>query len=307
MGSDSYPNLHSPAEAGLQHAAPPYSTSERQAGGHGANGGRLYQASIQLAGDESGGPRSGHARGGGRELQSPGDEREALTGGENDTEMSSPAASRRWNNGGKSGPPAPSGVGNASPASSASPDEDHDGMREPVSELTQQGSLARPAKFDFSKDLYPCSIVWCSICGLTWLCPVIGHMGIADEKGEVWEFLGFGATSAGGLAFGPVLRYVPLSPDPASGNRLSWNEALALGNRQCRGRTHKGCVDNCHTYVADVLNNMRYGKFSQWNSVVLALWVFFSGRYTSFSAVLLHWVPSLVIFCLLYWQFAWKA
>ncbi|CAD7968008.1 unnamed protein product [Amoebophrya sp. A120] len=175
-------------------------------------------------------------------------------------------------------------------------DRDHNFHHQPQS----AGVDGPPPRFDFDKEIFPSSIVWCSICGLTWLFPVVGHMGIADEKGDIYEFMGLGASCGGGLAFGPVLRYIPLKP--ASAHKLNWNDGLSLGNRQCRGRSHKGCVDNCHTYVADVLNNMQYGGFKHWNSVILALWVFFCGRYTSVSAVLIHWAPSLVILLLVLWQ-----
>ncbi|CAD7969424.1 unnamed protein product [Amoebophrya sp. A25] len=188
--------------------------------------------------------------------------------------------------------------------------EDLEGQHEERGSRTRQDVLTLypqnastsddPPKFDMGKEIFPSSIVWCSLCGITWFLPMVGHMGITDESGEIYEFLGLGATKSGGLAFGPVLRYIPLNRRPSSREsedkrKMRWNDAVALGNRQCRGRGHKCLFDNCHTYVADVLNNMEYANFGKWNSVILAMWVFFCGKYTSLPAVVLHWLPFFII------------
>ncbi len=93
--------------------------------------------------------------------------------------------------------------------------------------------------------------------------------------------------SRGYLSMGPVIRYVRLNPALA---RKPWNEGLKVGCRKSHGRMHKMCFDNCHTFVADCLNDMEYRGQTSWNSVKLGAVVFFCGSYTSVSVLLLHWI-----------------
>jgi len=53
--------------------------------------------------------------------------------------------------------------------------------------------------------------------------------------------------------------------------------------------------DNCHSHVAMAMNEVEYGGITSWNMVYLAAWMFFAGRYVSFTSFLLHWVPFVVI------------
>lgn len=68
-------------------------------------------------------------------------------------------------------------------------------------------------KFDSSRGIYPESIVWTWLPGCTQCTAgLVGHMGITNSRGEVFEFVGTGADKnhPGQLAFGPIIRYVPL-------------------------------------------------------------------------------------------------
>jgi len=138
------------------------------------------------------------------------------------------------------------------------------------------------------------SIVWTPICGITWFFPCIGHMGITDDEGMVYEFMGFGASKGKQLSFGPVVRYVTF-PESA---RTNWASGISTGCRMSEGRSHKALVDNCHTFVADSLNDMRIKGFRFWNSILLALMVFFCGKYTSKRAFFYHVIPTFLILSL---------
>lgn len=54
---------------------------------------------------------------------------------------------------------------------------------------------------------------------------------------------------------------------------------------------HNLCCDNCHSHVALALKRMGYAGVEGWNMVVLAFWVFFAGRFVSFSGFLKQWLP----------------
>ncbi len=88
---------------------------------------------------------------------------------------------------------------------SPSINEHHDHSDEPLDTFGDPKQISQQ-KISVKDEIFPTCIVWTALCGITWFCPVIGHMGICDEKGNIYEFLGMGATCGQGLAFGPVIR-----------------------------------------------------------------------------------------------------
>ncbi len=71
---------------------------------------------------------------------------------------------------------------------------------------------AGPAKFDFRRHRYPYSITWSPLPGLTCCCPCIGHMGITDSRGIIYDFAGPYTIGVDDMAFGNPTRYIPLDP-----------------------------------------------------------------------------------------------
>lgn len=57
------------------------------------------------------------------------------------------------------------------------------------------------------------------------------------------------------------------------------------------------CGNDCHSHVAVALNLMHYRGFSCWNKVILAAWVFFGGKHTSWFAVCYTWSGFIVVCC----------
>ncbi|GMI40855.1 hypothetical protein TeGR_g10625 [Tetraparma gracilis] len=145
------------------------------------------------------------------------------------------------------------------------------------------------------RPLYPMSICWSPLPPLTWLCPVIGHMGIAYADGRVCDFAGpYFVNDSGHMAFGKPTRHLPLRA-PAG----EWDEAVGKANDAYRKRTHNICCDNCHSHVARALNEMGYGGRRDWNMVKLALWMFVRGRFGSVGDVVKTFLPFAVILFIL--------
>lgn len=55
-----------------------------------------------------------------------------------------------------------------------------------------------------------------------------------------------------------------------------------------------GSCDNCHSHVAQCLDYMCYGGHRGWNMVVLAVWMFFAGRFVTPARTVIAYLP----FCL---------
>ena len=62
-------------------------------------------------------------------------------------------------------------------------------------------------------------------------------------------------------------------------------------------------MDNCHDFVAEVLNEMEYGSCGflptscsyRFGTISMAVWVFFLGRYAGVKGFIGHWLPVLVV------------
>mmetsp|Transcript_51129 Transcript_51129/g.91852 ORF Transcript_51129/g.91852 Transcript_51129/m.91852 type:complete len:204 (+) Transcript_51129:42-653(+) len=145
------------------------------------------------------------------------------------------------------------------------------------------GSLSGPVAFDSSRGIYPESIVWTWLPGCTQCTAgLVGHMGITNSKGEVWEFVGTGAMrNEGQLAFGPIIRYVPLNP------KLIFRGTCDEGiDRAIAKYRDLSChpLNNCHCFVAACLNEMQFLGFPCWNCfwwlLAVVVWVtgFFPAR-----------------------------
>ena len=55
------------------------------------------------------------------------------------------------------------------------------------------------------------------------------------------------------------------------------------------------CGNDCHSHVAVALNLMGYRGFSCWNKVILAAWVFFCGRHTTWGGVVATWIGPAIV------------
>ena len=108
---------------------------------------------------------------------------------------------------------------------------------------------------------FPLCIVWTPLPMITQLIPCIGHTGIGDSKGVIYDFAGPYYVSKDDLAFGETHKYVVLELDGVT--EEAYNEAISEANRIYKRRMHNICCDNCHSHVARVLNTLKYkGKSS---------------------------------------------
>jgi len=83
------------------------------------------------------------------------------------------------------------------------------------------------------------------------------------------------------------------------GGAEQWDWAVLQASTIFEDKCHMMvCGDDCHSHVAVALDLMRYRGWGCWNKVVLAAWVFASGKYTSWTAVAQTWgfTAAIVIF-----------
>eukprot|EP00933_Yihiella_yeosuensis_P047276 TRINITY_DN43030_c0_g1_i1.p1 TRINITY_DN43030_c0_g1~~TRINITY_DN43030_c0_g1_i1.p1 ORF type:complete len:203 (+),score=20.08 TRINITY_DN43030_c0_g1_i1:39-611(+) len=137
----------------------------------------------------------------------------------------------------------------------------------------------------------PCSVLWAPIPMFTHLFPIIGHTMLTDSKGTVYDFAGYlpGSGRSGvcrnvGI-FGRAVRMLQFkAPLKSSTEEFEddWDEAVAVANAKFSEQVHMGVVNNCHSHVTTVLNNVRHShwpRWIRWNSIVMVIALTLFGRF----------------------------
>ena len=132
---------------------------------------------------------------------------------------------------------------------------------------------------DPEKARFPLCITWTILPCVTWFLPFIGHTGICDTSGVIYDFAGPFYVSEDQFAFGKTLKYVRLRIDD---NQLGkFNQDVYDANKTYRKRNHNICCDNCHSHVACALNNHRYMGRTDWTMVGVWWLLITKGHYVS--------------------------
>eukprot|EP00754_Rhynchopus_humris_P005834 Rhum_TRINITY_DN12883_c0_g5::Rhum_TRINITY_DN12883_c0_g5_i1::g.55023::m.55023/K20726/TMEM222; transmembrane protein 222 len=139
-------------------------------------------------------------------------------------------------------------------------------------------SLALPPD-DPHRNRFPCCVVWAPLPCLTWLFPIVGHMGIADSQGRIHDFAGPYAVVVDSFMVGKARRIWRAYRSVGDGNidLASWDDSLTLADREYQSKMHNICCQNCHHHTAQALNNYAGTTHSQfsilWNVIVRGEWV----------------------------------
>lgn len=165
-------------------------------------------------------------------------------------------------------------------------------------------------KIDPSRERYPFCVVWTPIPLLSWIFPMIGHMGVCDSQGIIHDFGGSYFISKDAMLFGDPVKYWDLSGyilpkkelqvlcghDHESSVRM-WDNALN-GTTEFFQQTqsYNFFTNNCHSFVACVMEAAGIQR-SKWNMVKLTLCVMVYGRYVSVGRFVKAHLPFIVICC----------
>lgn len=166
----------------------------------------------------------------------------------------------------------------------------------------EQLNMYELPKINYRNHRYPFCIVWTPIPLITWLFPMIGHMGICMSNGIIHDFAGSYYVSEDNMAFGNPARFLRLHPMNINDDHYNfshcikvWDDNVSRASVLYGTRNHNLCCDNCHSHVANALNGMNYRQRSNWNMYILAFWMFFGGCYVGINGFLKTWLPFLLI------------
>uniref|UniRef100_A0A8C3J3J3 Transmembrane protein 222 n=1 Tax=Calidris pygmaea TaxID=425635 RepID=A0A8C3J3J3_9CHAR len=184
------------------------------------------------------------------------------------------------------------------------------------------------AGLDAERGRFPYCVVWTPIPVLTWLFPIIGHMGICTSTGVIRDFagpyfvsvletgsqqsllhqsqrLGHGCTRClGGVqaphgTAPPLMSPLRVGECPPRGGWVLAESLPELGSLKDKISNpvalflfqHNLCCDNCHSHVALALNLMRYDNSTSWNMVKLCFFSLLYGKYVSIGGFVKTWLP----------------
>ena len=111
---------------------------------------------------------------------------------------------------------------------------------------------------------YPCSVVWTSLPVITWLLPIIGHVGITFSDGTITDFSGPYQITVRNFMGGPPRRVWELKMDQMR-EVAPYDEAVCEGAQKYGKQMHNLVVNNCHSHVASVLNSIQYDDCLKWS------------------------------------------
>lgn len=136
-------------------------------------------------------------------------------------------------------------------------------------------------------DRYPYSIVWTPLPVLSWVIPIIGHTGIANSEGIIYDFGGSYYIAVDNFTFGRPTKYLQLNPDKIQGR--DWDDAIQLSASRFNEKQHDLIFNNCHSHVADTLNQMKYNGRDDYTQIDVFLMMTFKSSYVGVWGFFHQW------------------
>lgn len=144
-------------------------------------------------------------------------------------------------------------------------------------------------------DHFPYCIVWTPLPIVTWFVPIIGHTGISDSRGIIYDFSDDFNVSVDNFSFGTPTKYYQFHEKLVPRGALAWDQAIKDTSEYYARTRHSLFFNNCHEYIADVLNKVKYRGKSNWSQTRVWWMITFRSQYTGVIGFLKQWWPFTVI------------
>ncbi|KAG8345960.1 hypothetical protein TRVL_03204 [Trypanosoma vivax] len=170
---------------------------------------------------------------------------------------------------------------------------------------------SHPSRMDMAAEHYPFCVVWCPIPLISWVLPFVGHVGICDSKGRIHDFEGSHCIGVDTMLFGNPVKYWDVSALCIPSMRLQNGEVAlkeatdfdAVLNQVTthfrKTQQYNFFTNNCHSFVASVLQGNRAVPGRAWNMFWVMWGVLAHGRYVSLGRLLRAHLPFAIIITLL--------
>ena len=146
---------------------------------------------------------------------------------------------------------------------------------------------------DLKSSHFPYCIVWTPIPLITYIFPSIGHTGIGNSSGIIHDFASSFFVSVDDFAFGKPTKYIPLKLTEQE--KYDWDRAILKGDNRYSMEEHNIFINNCHSHVAYVLNQLNYKGRNNYNMVSIWWMLITKGKYVSFCGFLKTYLGFLIV------------
>ena len=146
---------------------------------------------------------------------------------------------------------------------------------------------------DLKSSHFPYCIVWTPIPILTYIIPSIGHTGIGNSNGIIHDFASSFFVSVDDFAFGKPTKYIQL--ELTEQEKYDWDRAILKGDNKYNMEEHNIFVNNCHSHVAYVLNQLNYKGRNNYNMVSIWWMLITKGKYVNCCGFFKTYIGFLII------------
>ena len=145
---------------------------------------------------------------------------------------------------------------------------------------------------------FPFCIVWTPIPFITYLFPSIGHTGIGTSSGIIHDFAGSFFVSVDDFAFGKPTKYIKLKLSEQE--KYNWDRAIEKGDNKYKSEEHNIFINNCHSHVAYILNQLNYKGKNNYNMLSIWWMLIAKGKYVSFCGFFKTYFGFLIILFIIF-------
>ena len=127
---------------------------------------------------------------------------------------------------------------------------------------------------------FPYSIVWSPIPCISWIIPIIGHVGICNSEGIVYDFASPPYyVSVDDMIFGNPTKVFTLELNQKE--MAEYDKIIELGKQSYDKLFYSLFINNSHSFIAKILNDLNYKGRNDYNMIDI-WWIFLSrSRYIS--------------------------
>jgi hypothetical protein len=152
-----------------------------------------------------------------------------------------------------------------------------------------------------SGDYHPHSIVWTTLPILSWIFPFIGHVGITDSKGHIYDFSGNYQVDNDNFVFGPGIISCPISAiySISHDNMLKLDNSIREATTEWKTKKHHIISNNCHHFCIDSINRAEPTVKSGPINLVIRLFIHGSYLEPSGYNMLRRYAPCLLLYSLI--------
>ena len=160
-------------------------------------------------------------------------------------------------------------------------------------EVYPSSDIATQKNIDLKSSHFPYCIVWTPIPVLTYIIPSIGHTGIGNSNGIIHDFASSFFVSVDDFAFGKPTKYIQL--ELTEQEKYDWDRAILKGDNKYNMEEHNIFVNNCHSHVAYVLNQLNYKGRNNYNMISIWWMLITKGKYVNCCGFFKTYIGFLII------------